>query len=214
MGGVRWGRGAYSTTDPEARTGGTCLSWCKDGPAPGPRLQARPSVGTGRPGRTSRPSRRARNGAEARTCHAMPRHSVVARSRIAFYMKIFLEISPVEDANSADSWRSAYAGGQPGRMFHGTGGQSDTRPYLHGRTCPASTHLWLWQTLQSPRLRLQPKRKQADVSRTRPPPLAAPGGTGGGHRAGGRVGSAAGAMPCRWRRRSGRRLQHRGLRGN
>ena len=41
-------------------------------------------------GRTGRPSRRARNGTEARTCRAMPRHSVVERSRIAFAMKIFL----------------------------------------------------------------------------------------------------------------------------
>ena len=46
-------------------------------------LQARPSVGTGRPGRTGRPSRRARNGAEARPCRAMPQHRAVERSRIA-----------------------------------------------------------------------------------------------------------------------------------
>ena len=52
-------------------------------PVPEPRLEARPSVGTGRPGRTGRPSRRARNGTEARTCRAMPRHSVVKGSRIA-----------------------------------------------------------------------------------------------------------------------------------
>ena len=42
------------------------------GPALVPNLQARPSVGIGRPGRTCRQSRRARNGAEARTCRAMP----------------------------------------------------------------------------------------------------------------------------------------------
>ena len=58
-------------------------------PAPGLRLQARPSVGTGRPRRTGRPSRRARNGAEASTCRAMPRHSVVESSRIVFSIKIF-----------------------------------------------------------------------------------------------------------------------------
>ena len=55
---------------------------------------------------------------------------------------------------------------------------------------------------------------EAGVTRTRPPPLAAPGGTGGGHRAGGRTESAAGAVWCRWRRRSGRRLQHQQLRGD
>ena len=27
---------------------------------------------------------------------------------------------------------------KPGRTFHGTGGQSGTRPYLYGRTCPAA----------------------------------------------------------------------------
>ena len=68
------------------------------------------------PGRTGRPYRRARNGAEARTCRAMPRHSVVERSRIAFSMKIFLETAPVEAANSASSWRSANAGG-PARPY-------------------------------------------------------------------------------------------------
>ena len=73
-----------------------------------------------RPGRTCRPSRRARNGAEARTCRAMPRHSVVERSRIAFSVKIFLETAPVEAANSASSWRSANAGGP-------------TRPYVWDR---------------------------------------------------------------------------------
>ena len=36
-----------------------------------------------------REDRSTRNGAEARTCHAMPRHSVVERSRISFSMKIF-----------------------------------------------------------------------------------------------------------------------------
>ena len=95
---------------------GGCRSWCEDDPAPGPRLQARPSVGTGRPGRTGRPSRRARNSAEARTCRAMPRHSVVERSCIAFSMKIFLETAPVEAANSASSWRTANAGG-PARPY-------------------------------------------------------------------------------------------------
>ena len=54
---------------------------------------------------------RARNGAEARTSRAMPRHSVVERSHIAFSMKIFLETALVEAANSASSWTSANAGG-------------------------------------------------------------------------------------------------------
>ena len=44
-------------------------------PAAGPKLQASPSVGTGRPGRTGRPSMRARNGAEAMNRRAMPRHN-------------------------------------------------------------------------------------------------------------------------------------------
>ena len=102
-------------------------------------------------------------------------------------------------------------GGPPGRTFHGTGGQSGTRPYLYGRTCPASTHLWLRQTPQSRRLRRQPKRTQAGESHTRPPPLAAQGGVGGGHRAAGRAGSVAGVMSRRWRRRSGwRLLPHQG----
>ena len=51
-------------------------------------------------------------------------------------------------------------------------------------TCPASTHGWLRQTPQSSRLRRQLQRTQAGVSRTRRPPLAAQGGTGGGHRNG------------------------------
>ena len=93
-----------------------CKSRCDEGPAPGPRLQARPTVGTGRPGRTGQPSRRARNGAAARTYRAMPRHSVVERSHIAFSMKIFLETAPVQAANFASSWRSANAGG-PARPY-------------------------------------------------------------------------------------------------
>ena len=82
------GRGGYSTADPEAVTGCKRRS-CQDDPAPGLRLQPRPSVGKGRLGRTGRPSTRARNGADVRTCRAMPRHSVVERSRIAFSMKVF-----------------------------------------------------------------------------------------------------------------------------
>ena len=39
---------------------------------------------------TGRPSRRTRNGAEARAWRAMPRHSVVERSRIPFSMRIIL----------------------------------------------------------------------------------------------------------------------------
>ena len=41
-----------TTTDPEAGAGCKCRCWCEDGAAPGPGLQARTSVGTGRPGRT------------------------------------------------------------------------------------------------------------------------------------------------------------------
>ena len=105
-------------------------------------------------------------------------------------------------------------GGPPGRTFHGTGGQSGSHPYLYGRTCPASTHVWLRQTPQSPRLRRQPQRTQAGELHTRPPPLAAQGAIGGGHRAGVRAGSVAGAVSCRWRHRSGRRLSpHRGVPG-
>ena len=128
----------------------------------------------------------------------MPRRSVVERSGIAFSMTIFLETAPVKVSNSASSWRSVNAGGPPNRTFHGTGGQSGTRLYLYGRTCPASTHLRLRQIPQSPRLRRQPQRMQADESHTRPPPLAAQGGIGGVHRAGGRAGSVAGAVLCRW----------------
>ena len=111
--GSMWGD---TSTDPEAVAGCKCGSWCKEGPAPGPRLQARPSVGIGCPGRSGRPSRRARNGADARTCRAMPRHSVVERSRIAFSMKIFLETALVEAATSTSSWRSANALG-PARPY-------------------------------------------------------------------------------------------------
>ena len=85
-------------------------------PAPGPRLQVRPSVRTNRPGRTGRPSRRAHNGAVVRTCRAMPRHIVVEMSRIAFSIKILLETPPVEAANSASSLRSANVGG-PARPY-------------------------------------------------------------------------------------------------
>ena len=112
-----------------------CRSWCDDGPAPGPRLQARLSVGTGCPGRAGRPSRRACNGADPRTCRATPPHSVVERSRIAFSMTIYLETAPVEAANSASSWRSANAGG-PARPYvswdRGTKrhAPAPVRPYL------------------------------------------------------------------------------------
>ena len=140
----------------------------------------------------------------------MPRHRVVERSRIAFSMKIFLETAPFEAANSASSWRSTNAGG-PARPY--VSWDKGTKRHAPDRTCSASTHLWLRQTPQSPRLRRQPQRTQAGESHTLPPPLAAPGGTGGGHRAGGRAGSVAGAVLCRWRRRSGRRLPHRGVRG-
>ena len=142
----------------------------------------------------------------------MSRHSVVERSRIAVSMKIFLEIAPVKAANSAGSWRRANAGG-PARSYvswdRGTKRHAPVpvRPYLSHIACLALADTPV------PTLRRQPKRTQAGVSRTRPLPLAAPGCTGGRHRDGGRVGSAAGAMPCRWRRRSGRRLQHRGARG-
>ena len=84
------------------RSGLQVLILARGRPAPGPRLQARPSVGTGRLGRTGRPSRRARNGAEARTCRAMPRHSVVERSRIAFSMKIFLPPSATVELQKSE----------------------------------------------------------------------------------------------------------------
>ena len=102
-------------------------------------------------------------------------------------------------------------GASPAVSFMGRG---DKAAHARTCTCPASMHLWLRQTLQSPRLQRQPQRTQAGVSRTRPPPLAAPGGTGGGHRAGVCAGSAAGAVSCRWCRRSGRQLQHQGVRGD
>ena len=73
-------------------------------------------VGLCRPGRTAKPSRRVRSGAEAKTCRAMPRHSVVERSRIAFCIKLFWETAPVNAVNSASSWRSAKAAG-PARQY-------------------------------------------------------------------------------------------------
>ena len=72
-------------------------------------------------------------------------------------------------------------GGQPGHTFHGTGGQSGTRLYQYGRTCPAPTQIWLELDPQPPRLQRRPQREQAGVSHTRAPPLAALGGTEGGH---------------------------------
>ena len=62
-------------------------------------------------------------------------------------------------------------------------------------TCPASTHPWLRQIPQTPQHQRQSQR--TGVPHTRPPPLAAQGGTGGGNRAGDRAGSAAGAVPHR-----------------
>ena len=64
----------------------------------------------------------------------MPRHSVVERSRIAFYMNFFLETAPIEAANSASSWRSAHAGGP-------------ARPYVswdRGTKRHATVHVWLY----------------------------------------------------------------------
>ena len=60
---------------------------------------------------TGRPSRRARNGADRRTCRAMTRHRVVERARIEFSMTIFLDTAPDEAATSASSWRSTKVGG-------------------------------------------------------------------------------------------------------
>ena len=103
--------------------------------AAGPNHYTRPSVGTGCPGRTGVPSRHARNGAGARTCPAMPRQSVVERSRIAFSMKVFLETAPIDDENPASSWRKVTAGG-PSRPYvswdRGTERHAPvpTRPYL------------------------------------------------------------------------------------
>ena len=107
--------GGYCTLDPDAGAGCKCRCCCEDGPAPGPRLPARPSVGSGRPGRTEQPSRRASNGAVARSWRAMPRNSAVEKSRITFSMKIFLETAPVEAANSTTSRRSANAEGPGSR---------------------------------------------------------------------------------------------------
>ena len=47
-GGLGHAQGRRTGTDPGAGAGCKCQSWCKEGPAPGPRLQASPSVGTGR----------------------------------------------------------------------------------------------------------------------------------------------------------------------
>ena len=116
----------------------------------------------------------------------MPRHGVVETSRIALSMTIILETAPVKAANSTSSWRSANAG-------------APARQYIS----------WDRGTKR------QPQRTQAGVSCTRPPPLAALEGTGGGYRAGGCAGSAAGTVSYLWRLKlwGGRRSQHRGVRG-
>ena len=102
---------------------------------------------------------------------------------------------------------------QPGHTVHGTAGQTGTRLHQYGRTRPASTQLWLQPPPQSPMPQRQQQRTQADESHTRPPPLAAPGGTGGDHRGRDHAGSA-GAMSHRWRRRNGLRQQHQGACGD
>lgn len=66
---------------------------------------------TGRPGRTWRPSRHDRSGAEAGTCLAVPRHGVVERLRAVLSTKMSLGFAPVGAAHSAVAWRSATAGG-------------------------------------------------------------------------------------------------------
>ena len=137
------------------------------------------------------------------------RHSVADRSRTAFSVNIFLETAPAEAANAAISWRSAKTVGQLSLTLHGTGKQSGTRAYQYGHTNPASTHLLLRQTPQSSRLQRPQQRTQAGVSRTRAPPLAAQGGTGGLH-----AGSAAGAVSNRWRRHSVQRQYNRGVWGS
>ena len=76
---------------------------------------------------------RARNSAEARTCRAMPRHSAVERSRIAFSIKMFWETAPVKAVNSASSWRIAHAGGGSSAVrFMGHGDKA-----ARARTCTA-----------------------------------------------------------------------------
>ena len=62
-------------------------SYASDGPTAGPNHHGRPSVKTGRPGRTSCLCRSAYNGAEARTCLAISGLTVVERLCIAFSMK-------------------------------------------------------------------------------------------------------------------------------
>ena len=87
-----------------------CISNRMDGPAAGAKLHIRPSVGTGGPGRASRPSRGSqRCRGEALPCHAATQRCGEARR--AFSMKSVLETAPVEAANSAIPWRSAKAGG-------------------------------------------------------------------------------------------------------
>ena len=107
----RWHVFAMQTRESESRSV-PCSTWTKRA-----ERSARPSIGTGRRGRTGRPSMRARNGTEVRTCRVMPRHSVVERSRIAFSMRTFLETAPLEAASSVGSWRSANTGGLPSLCY-------------------------------------------------------------------------------------------------
>ena len=167
------------TLVPDAGAGCKCRSWCEDGPSPGLRWQSKRLVGTGCPGRPRRPSRCARNGAEAGNCRAMPRHSVVERSRIALSIKSFWRLLRSRPRTLQAHGEAQTLRGPPGRTFHGTGGKA-----VRARTCtavlvPLQRISWLRTTPQSPRVRRQPQRTQAGESHTRPPPLpvAAQGGT-------------------------------------
>ena len=66
----------------------------------------------------------------------MPRRSVVERLRIAYTMKIFGRLLQLRPRTLQACGEVQAQGAQPGRTFHGTGGQSGTHRYLYGRFLP------------------------------------------------------------------------------
>ena len=182
------------------------------GPAAGPELYARPSVGTGRPGRTGLPSRRPQQRlGEDLPCDA----TAQLRGQVAHRVLHEDLFAPVEAANSASSWRSGKAGGPvPVRPY--VSWDSGTKRYA---PVPVRPYLSRFNASLASADTPVPQAAAAsaeDVGAcfTLPPPLAGQGGTRGGHRAGDRAGSAAGTVSYRWRRRNGLRQQHRGVRGD
>ena len=138
----------------------------------------------------------------------------MARLHITISLKLSLETAPVEAAKSASSWTSVKAGGaRPAIHFMGMGDKA-------ARACKSTAVFFPLQRIfgfgrhpstqgGSDNCRGRKRVWHTHVHHQWPPK----GGTRGGQRAGDHAGSTTGAVSFRLCRRSGRRQQHQGVRG-